>query len=318
MRQEVYKISIVIPCYNESQGIKEAYMSIMQTIGHLKKTYEIIFINDGSQDDTIEALNEIYLNHDHIKIIDLTRNFGKEAALTCGLDYASGDIIIPMDADFQDPPELIPSMISLWQQGYDVVLAKRNNREGESFIKKFTAKMFYKLFLKLSKTPLPENTGDFRLMDKKVVEKIKLLREKNRFMKGIFSWVGFKTATITFDRPKRKHGQTSWDYRKLFSFALDGIFSFSTLPLKIWLYIGVMISLFSLSYALFLVLRTIFYGIELPGYASIMVAILFMGGVQLISLGVIGEYIARVYKETKNRPIYLINEVYTKDEEATK
>ncbi len=318
MRKDSFKMSLVIPCHNEFHSIEEVYLELTNIIKGLSNFYEIIFVNDGSEDNTLEALMGLYDKDKNIKVINLTRNFGKEAALTCGLDHTSGDIIIPMDADFQDPPELIPQMISLWQDGYDVVLAKRNNREGETFIKKLTAKAFYKLFTKLSKTPLPENTGDFRLMDKKVVEKIRLLREKNRFMKGIFSWVGFKTATITFDRPKRKHGQTSWNYRKLLDFALDGIFSFSTIPLKIWLYIGVMISLISLSYAVFLILRTIFYGTDLPGYASIMVAILFMGGVQLVSLGIIGEYIGRIYKETKNRPIYLISEIYDQDEDKIK
>lgn len=316
MREKGFKISIVIPCYNESQNIKENYNSLIKTLNVIGRDYEIIYINDGSRDNTLEILTEIYNEDKNIKVIDFTRNFGKEAALTCGLDFTSGDIVIPMDADFQDPPELLPKMIDLWKQGYDVVLAKRNSREGETFLKKFTAKMFYKVFAKLSKTPLPENTGDFRLMDKKVVEKTRLLREKNRFMKGIFSWVGFKTTTIVFDRPQRKHGITSWNYKNLFNFALDGIFSFSTLPLKIWLYLGVTISFISLTYASFLVLRTIIYGVDLPGYASIMVAILFMGGIQLISLGVIGEYIARIYKETKNRPIYLINEIYNKDEET--
>jgi glycosyltransferase involved in cell wall biosynthesis len=309
-----FKLSLVVPCHNEALNLQAFYEKIASTLNPLKVAYEIIFVNDGSQDDTLNILKSLQAAHKNIRIIDFSRNFGKEAALTAGLDYATGDAIIPIDADFQDPPELIPQMIDLWHEGYEVVLAKRKTREGETFLKRATAKLFYKVFSVLSNTPLPENAGDFRLLDKKVVKSIKHIQEKNRFMKGIFAWVGYKTITLKFDRPARKHGATSWSYKKLIKFALDGIFSFSTLPLKIWLYIGSFISLISFSYAIFLILRTLIYGTDLPGYASIMVAILFMGGIQLISLGVIGEYIARIYKETKNRPIYLISKVYDHDQ----
>jgi glycosyltransferase involved in cell wall biosynthesis len=243
-------------------------------------------------------------------VINLSRNFGKEIALTAGLDHAAGQAIIPIDADLQDPPELIGEMIAKWREGYDVVYCTRRSREGETWLKRFTADYFYRIIGHLSQVTIPSNTGDFRLLDRRVVEALKQMPERNRFMKGLFAWVGFKQTALYFDRNPRFRGDTKWNYWKLWNFALDGITSFSLLPLKVWSYVGSIISLLSLLYAIYLVLRTLILGIDLPGYASLMVAILFLGGIQLIGLGVLGEYLGRVYEEVKNRPLYLVRERY--------
>lgn len=303
-------ISIVIPCYNEELNIVKLLNSLMEVLNNINMIYEIICVNDGSQDNTLEKLIEFHENNPSIKIINLSRNFGKEIALTAGIDYTIGAAVIPIDADLQDPPELIYELVKKWRQGYDVIYAIRNNRQGESWFKKSTAKIFYHLIGKLSVTPIPPNTGDFRLLDRRVVNVLKTMRERNRFMKGLFAWVGFKQDSVTFDRPPRYKGSTKLTYYKLWNLAIDGIISFSLVPLKIWSYIGFLISLASLSYACFLVIRTLILGIDVPGYASLIVAILFLGGIQLISLGILGEYLGRVYEEVKNRPLYLVREVY--------
>ncbi len=297
-------ISLVVPMKNESAGINalfERVIPILETQG----SWEIICIDDGSTDDTLVHLENARAKNDKIKILSLSRNFGKEAALTAGLDHSSGEVVVPIDADLQDPPELIPEMISKWKEGYKVVLATRNNRD-ESWLKKNTALAFYNIIGKLGTVKIPKNTGDFRLMDRQVVEALKLLPERTRFMKGLFAWLGFSTTTIYFDRPARLHGETKWNYKRLWNFALDGIFSFTTVPLRVWTYTGVIISLCAFLYGVFLIIKTIIDGVAVPGYASIMVVMLFLGGIQLMSLGVIGEYVGRIYRETKHRPIYII------------
>jgi glycosyltransferase involved in cell wall biosynthesis len=273
-------------------------------------TYEIICINDGSKDNTLFNLIQYHKQNSAIKIINFSRNFGKEIALTAGLDYAQGKAVIPIDADLQDPPELMGELVTKWREGFDVVYATRRSRSGESWFKKFSAETFYQTIGKMSQIEIPANTGDFRLMDRQVVEAIKQMPERTRFMKGLFSWVGFKQTSIYFDREPRYQGKTKWNYWKLWNFALDGILSFTLIPLKIWSYLGLVISLVSLVYASFLVIRTLIFGIDVPGYASLMVAILFLGGIQLISLGVMGEYLGRVYEEVKARPLYLIRDLY--------
>jgi len=305
--KENFKISIVTPFYNEEAGIKEYFKSILNVLKKITSSYEIICIDDGSSDKTFELLQKQHKKDSSIKIIKLSRNFGKEAALTAGLDFTTGDAIIPIDADLQDPPELIPNMIKQWQDGYKVVLMKRKSRN-ESWLKKITANLFYNLINKISESSIPKDTGDFRLMDKKVVNIIKQIREKSRFMKGILSWSGFKTTTILFERPERLKGTPKQNYKKLFSLALNGIFSFSIIPIRLFVFIGVMVSGFAILYGLFLILRTIFFGTDLAGYPSLMVTILFFGGIQLLGLGVLGEYIGRIFNETKNRPIYVIDE----------
>jgi glycosyltransferase involved in cell wall biosynthesis len=311
------KISIIIPMYNEESNLDYLFERLESVLNCLNNTYEIICINDGSRDNTLQLLIEQNQRNSCIKVINLSRNFGKEIALTAGIDYSSGDVVIPIDADLQDPPELITEMLEKWQEGYDVVYAVRKSRQGETWLKRFTADSFYRIIGKMSSIPIPANTGDFRLMDRKVVEALKRVSERTRFMKGLFAWVGFKQTYILFDREPRFQGKTSWNYWKLWNFALDGIISFTLIPLKVWSYIGLVISLISLLYASFLVIRTLVFGVDLPGYASIMVSILFLGGIQLISLGVIGEYLGRVYEEVKARPLYLVRECYGFEDQSS-
>jgi glycosyltransferase involved in cell wall biosynthesis len=241
-----------------------------------------------------------------LRIINLSRNFGKEAALSAGLDYSTGEIIIPIDADLQDPPELIPEMIEEWRKGYDVVLARRIDRSTDGFLKKITANLFYKVHNKISDTKIPQNCGDFRLMTRRVAEAVKRLPENQRFMKGVFAWVGFKVSTVDYSRQLRSAGSSKFGAWRLWNFALDGITSFSTVPLRIWFYIGSIVATFSFLYGGFIVVRTLVYGVDVPGYASILTSILFLGGVQLISIGVLGEYLGRVYLEVKSRPNYIV------------
>lgn len=310
MKLDSIEISIVIPLYNESENIEYLFDRIISVSNKLNTNYEIVCVNDGSQDNTLDILIEYNKKNTLIKVINLSRNFGKEIALTAGIDHAVGAAIIPIDADLQDPPELIGKLIDKWREGYDVVYATRRSRRGETWLKKATAKAFYQTIGKMSPIQIPSNTGDFRLLDRRVVEAVKKLPERTRFMKGLFAWVGYKQTSILFDREPRHSGNSNWSYWKLWNFALDGIISFSFLPLKVWSYVGVTISLVSLFYAFYLVVRTLAFGVDVPGYASLMVAILFLGGVQLITLGVLGEYLGRVYEEVKGRPLYFVREKY--------
>jgi len=302
------ELSIIIPVYNEEHGIKIITERLTRVLELTTKDYEIIFVNDGSKDNSKQEILNLRKNDTRIKLVSFSRNFGKEKALTAGIDYSSGHGIIPIDADLQDPPELITEMYAKWKEGYKVVACKRRNRPGDTQVKSFTAKLFYKIMNRIATVEIPENTGDFRLIDRQAVESVKSMRERTRFMKGIFAWVGYSTYYLEFDRPARETGQSTWNYFKLWNFALDGIFSFTTAPLKIWMYIGAIIAGISFIYALAIIFRTLYEGSDVPGYPSIMVAVLFMGGVQLISLGVMGEYIGRIYRETKQRPLYLVAE----------
>lgn len=303
-------ISIVIPCYNEAANLTPLFTRLAETLDPLELNYEVICINDGSRDQTLIHLIEEHQRNPRIKVINFSRNFGKEIALTAGIEHSQGQAVIPLDADLQDPPELIPEMISRWQEGFDVVYATRRTRIQDSWLKRMTAQGFYRVMAWLSDTPIPANTGDFRLLDRAVVNALKQLPERNRFMKGLFSWVGFRQTVIYYDRPGREKGQSSWNYWRLWNFALDGIVGFSVKPLKIWLYVGLFISLLALIYAGALVFRTITYGRDIPGYASLMVAILFLGGIQLLTLGIMGEYLGRIYAEVKGRPLYIIRDSY--------
>ena len=310
-------LSVVIPCYNEEENIDYLFERSLCVLDRLNLKYEIICVNDGSTDDTLKGLVEYHYRYPAIKIVNLSRNFGKEIALSAGIDYASGQAVVPIDADLQDPPELIEQLLLKWREGYDVVYAVRRSRQGESWLKRATASAFYRIISGMSPVVIPKDTGDFRLLDRQVVEALKRLPERRRFMKGLFAWVGFKQTAIEYDREPRHLGITKWNYWKLWNFALEGITSFSFLPLKVWSYIGVTISLISLVYASFLVIRTLIFGFrDVPGYASIMVAVLFLGGIQLISLGIIGEYIGRVYDEVKQRPLYIVRERYGLGEEG--
>jgi polyisoprenyl-phosphate glycosyltransferase len=301
-------ISLVIPFYNEGETVFDFFNQITPIVNNLKQyKFEFVCVDDGSDDDTFANLLKI--KDQRIKIIQLSRNFRKEAALTAGIDFATGAAVIPIDADLQDPPELIVTMLQKWEEGFEVVLAKRKNRSTDSWLKRNSAECFYKIHNWLADFKLPYNVGDFRLLDRVVVEALKKLPERQRFMKGLFAWVGFKSTIIEFDRLQRVSGKTKWNKWKLWNFALDGITSFSTLPLRIWSYLGVLLALIAFFYGSWIILRTLILGVDLPGYASLFVAILFIGGIQLIGVGVLGEYLGRIYQETKQRPIYVVRKI---------
>jgi glycosyltransferase involved in cell wall biosynthesis len=294
--------------YNEAQGLRVFFARVTAAVKELPARVEIICVDDGSSDSTLADLMRSRDSLPELKILALSRNFGKDIALTAGLDHAVGDAVIPLDADLQDPPELIPRLFEKWLEGYEVVEARRMKRGGDSLSKRKTAGWFYRIFNRLSTRPIPENVGDFRLMDRKVVDAVRRMPETNRFMKGLFAWVGFRRATVDYDRGERSEGATKWNYWKLFNFAVDGIVAFSSLPLRVWSYIGFTVSGISFLYGSFLILRTLLLGRDVPGYASIMTVMLFLGGIQLISLGVMGEYIGRIHDEVKRRPLYLVRE----------
>lgn len=307
-------VSIIVPFYNEGDGVETFYQAITAILDAITNVrFDVVCVDDGSQDDTLSKLIALVDRDKRFRVIELSRNFGKEAALTAGIEAARGDAVIPIDADLQDPPELIPVLIEEWQQGAEVVLAHRSDRSSDSFMKRKTADMFYRFHNRLSSVKIPENVGDFRLMDRAVMDALKLLPERQRFMKGLFAWVGFKTKTVGYVRNPRTAGTTKFSGWKLWNFALEGITSFSTAPLKVWTYIGGAGALATFIYAVFIILRTIIHGVDIPGYASLLVAILFLGSLQLISIGLLGEYIGRVYLETKQRPLYLVRRRYERN-----
>ena len=300
-------ISIVTPFFNEGEVVAAFYESVTKVANTIPDVeFEFVCVNDGSQDDTLVKLAQLVADDARVRVIDLSRNFGKEAALTAGLDESRGDAVIPMDADLQDPPELIAVLISHWRKGYEVVLAKRSDRRSDSYLKRKTAEFFYRLHNRISDIPLPEDVGDFRLIDRAVVTALHALPERRRFMKGLFAWVGFKTTTVEYVRIARVAGKTKFSGWWLWNFALEGITSFSTMPLRVWTYLGTSFAVIGFLYALFIILRVVILGIDLPGYASLLTVILVLGGIQLIGIGVIGEYIGRIYIESKQRPIYIV------------
>jgi glycosyltransferase involved in cell wall biosynthesis len=301
-------ISIICPCYNEEAVVTHFLHTITDVLSCVNYSYEIIFINDGSKDSTLASLKALKTDYPMIRVVNLSRNFGKEAALTAGLDVARGEVMIPIDVDLQDPPELIHDFLLEWENGYDVVLARRADRSSDSWAKKLSAQLFYRFHNKIANIEIPENVGDYRLMTRRVVSAIQLLPENQRFMKGIFSWVGFKTTVVEYKRLPRHAGQTSFNGWKLWNFALEGITSFSTAPLRVWLYLGLLFSLLAFIYGSVIVAKTLLLGSDAPGYASLITVVLFLGGIQLIGLGVLGEYIGRLYMESKRRPIYVIEE----------
>jgi glycosyltransferase involved in cell wall biosynthesis len=303
---EPVELSIVVPMLNESAVLERVFARLGPVRENVTERYEILCVDDGSTDDTFQRLETYRASNPRIRMIGLSRNFGKENALSAGLDFAAGLAVIPMDADLQDPPEVVPEMVAKWREGYDVVLAKRASREGEGWAKRTTAQAFYRLIGRLSQVEIPENVGDFRLMDRRVVEALATLPERSRFMKGVFAWLGFRQIVIEYAREPRAAGTAKQNWPRLFALAIDGIVSFTATPLKVWSYIGFAVALFAGGYGLFIILRTIFFGIDVPGYASLLVVILFMNGLVLIGLGVLGEYMARVFIEVKRRPVYII------------
>jgi len=305
------KISLLIPVYNEQEVLRHLYERLSKLAGEVTQyDFEFLFINDGSRDNTLEMLKTYAETDKRIAYLNLSRNFGKETAMIAGLDHVTGDATVIIDADLQDPPELIPRMITYWEEGYDDVYARRKSRAGESWFKKITSEVFYKILQKSTSIPIQQDTGDFRLLSKRCVEALTQFRESQRYTKGMFSWIGYKKKEILYDRDPRAAGETKWNYSKLTNFAIDGITSFTTAPLRISSVFGILVSLAAFIYILYLVIRTIFFGTDLAGYPSMMAVILFLGGIQLLSLGVIGEYIGRIFNETKNRPLYLIEEYH--------
>ena len=299
-------ISVVAPVFNEEAVLDEFYRTLCETLDTLPYRFEIIFVDDGSQDDSLKAMHDLRTQDTRISIIELSRNFGKEIALTAGLDHCQGEAAIIIDTDLQDPPELIEDMLQEWQNGYQVVYAKRLTREGETWTKKLSSYLFYRVIQRIAKFDIPEDTGDFRLLDRTVVDAITQLREQHRFMKGLFSWVGYRQKAIPFDRKPRHAGTSKWSYWRLWNFALEGITSFSTAPLRIATYLGLFTALSAFVFGLYIIYDTLIWGNPIPGYPSLMVVVLFLGGVQLISIGIIGEYLGRLFDETKQRPLYLI------------
>ncbi len=301
-------ITILIPAYNEQEVLLMLYERLKNLMNSITNyNFEILFINDGSKDNTLSIIEDLRKKDERICYLNLSRNYGKETAMIAGLDYSKGDAVIIIDADLQDPPELIPEMISYWEQGYDDVYAKRKSRKGETWLKKFTSKMYYKTLQSVTKIEIQKDTGDFRLLDRRCVEALKQIRESQRYTKGLFSWIGYNKKELLYDRDPRAAGNTKWNYKKLIDLSIDGITSFTTAPLRWSAIIGIIISLAGFIYMLKVIIKTLVYGVDVPGYASTMVVILFIGGIQLIFLGVIGEYLGRAFYETKNRPLYFVD-----------
>ena len=306
------ELSLVIPVKDEEAAIGPCLARLVPVLEAMddpaSRSFEILFIDDGSEDRTLEEIRKAHEAEPRVRAISFSRNFGKEAALTAGLDAARGMAVVPLDVDLQDPPEALPGMIAEWRAGSDVVYGVRDNRETDSLPKRLTADLYYRAHNWLSKDKIPEHAGDFRLLDRKVVEVIRRMPERNRFMKGLFAWAGFKQAAVLYHREERKVGKTKFNYWKLWTLAIDGITSASTLPLRVWSYLGALVALGALAFAGFIIVRTLITGVVVPGYASLMVAILFLGGLQLLSLGVLGEYVGRILTEAKARPLYVVRE----------
>lgn len=301
-------ISIIVPVYNEQENLPRFNKELTQILLSIKTEYEIIYINDGSTDSSLNTLNQLKNKQSQIGILDLTRNYGKEIAITAGLDNCKGDAAIIMDADLQHPPDLMRKLIDNWKDGYEVVYTVNTLRQGEDIIKSTTTRAFYKILNFFSSYEIPENASDFRLLDRKAIDALMKYREHNRFMKGLYASIGFKQKAIPYTPNIRYSGTTKWNYIKLINFAIDGITSFSSSPLRIATYLGIVCATCSFIYAIEIIFQTIFYGNSVSGYPSLMVMVLFLGGVQLISLGIIGEYLGRVFDETKNRPLYILNQ----------
>ena len=304
------RICVVVPCHNEAEGLVEFHRRLCSAMDRLADDWDadwhVLYVDDGSRDGTRAVMEALQHGSSRVGVLALSRNFGKEAALTAGLDQAEGDAVVVIDADLQDPPEVIPALVAAWREGADVVFARRRAREGETWLKRATARWFYRLMQRVGNVDLPPDTGDFRLMSRRAIDALGTLRERHRFMKGLFAWIGFPSREVLYDRAPRHAGSSKWTYWRLWNFAIEGITGFTVMPLKVATYIGVLVALLSLGYGLVIVVRTLAFGSDVPGYPSLAVIILFLGGVQLITLGVIGEYLGRVFNETKQRPIYVV------------
>jgi polyisoprenyl-phosphate glycosyltransferase len=307
-RSDAILYSIVIPVYNEVKVLPALYSRLTRVMEGLVEPYEIIFVNDGSQDDSTVLLREFQDRDARVKFISLSRNFGHQIAITAGLDYSSGQAAVVMDADLQDPPEVIPRLIEQWRKGYDVVFAVRAKRQGEGLFKRTTAAIFYRLFRRMTATEIPLDAGDFRLMSRRAVDTLKSIRERNRFIRGLAGWIGFRQTSVAFVRDVRQAGETKYPLKKMLRFALNGLLSFSLIPLRLASYLGFLISSIAFFYIIYAIGLKLFTAQVVLGWTSVMVAVLFLGGVQLISLGIIGEYIGRIYDEVKQRPLYVVDE----------
>lgn len=303
------ELSIVVPFFNEEDTVAVLFSSLLPILRGLGCEFEVICVNDGSSDATLQALLQYRQQEPRIVILDFSANFGKEAALKAGFDHARGRAVIPMDCDLQDPPEVIPELVKQWRDGYEVVHARRAHY-GDSPARRATAVLYYKFLSAMTKVSIPQDVGDFRLMDRKVVDIIKVLVERQRFTRGLVAWVGFKSTVVEYQRPQRTEGYSKYNFRRLWNLALDGITGFSMVPLKIWTFVGVCVSLVSFIFAAFIVLRTLIYGSDVPGFASLIVVVLLLGGLQLMGIGLLGEYLGRTYLESKQRPIYILRSVY--------
>ena len=303
------KITILVPAYNEEESLNALYERISKIMNSMENyEFELLFINDGSKDKTLSMIKELRSKDNRVCYVDFSRNFGKEIAMIAGLDYATGDCVIIMDADLQDPPELIPQMVELWEQGYDDVYAKRRSRAGETWLKKFTSKIYYKVLQSLTKVEIQKDTGDFRLLDRRCVNALRKMRENGRCSKSMFSWIGYNKKEIMYDRDPRFAGQTKWNYKKLIDLAIDGITSFTTSPLRIATYISIPTFLTLLIYFIYVIVKCIRLNIAIQAFQATILLILFFAGIQIILIGIMGEYLGRIFNESKNRPLYLVNE----------
>ncbi len=301
-------LTVVVPAYNESEGLREFHARLSAVFDSLDLACSVLYVDDGSRDDTYAIMRDLGTSDARVATLRLSRNFGKELALTAGLDHADADAVVVIDADLQDPPELIETFVTHWREGYDVIYGTRTSRAGETRFKQLTASTFYKVIGRLSDTPVPRDTGDFRLLSKRALDALKQVRERQRFMKGLFTWVGYRQKAVLYARDERFAGATKWNYWKLWNFAIDGITSFSSAPLKVATYAGFGVALLAFGFGIWVIAKALMFGDPVQGYPTIMVAVLFLGGVQLMALGVIGEYLGRLYVEAKQRPLYLIDE----------
>jgi dolichol-phosphate mannosyltransferase len=308
--------SVVVPVYNEELVIQETYKRLKAVMDGLNKPYELIFVNDGSRDATAKIARSICDSDSNVKFLDFSKNFGHQIAITAGMDYSSGDAVVVIDADLQDPPEIIPEMIKKWQEGYEVVFGKRIKRQGETFFKKLTAKIFYRFLKSMTEVDIPVDTGDFRLIDRKVCDALKAVNEKSRYVRGIISWLGFKHTGVEFIREKRFAGETKYPLKKMLKFAFDAITSFSYKPLKLASYAGVTISIVSFVYLLVVIYQAVFTDSTVAGWASTLAVSLFFNGIILIILGIVGEYIGRIYDEVKGRPLYIVSNAVNFDKDS--
>ena len=301
------RLCVVVPAFNEGDGLRALHARLAPVLAGLDLDGRMLFVDDGSGDHTWQVIESLAAADPRVGGLKLSRNFGKELAMTAGLDHAEADAVVVIDADLQDPPELIPQFVERWRQGCDVVYGRRTRRDGEGWVKRGTAAGFYRLMARLSPTPIPRDTGDFRLLSRRALEALRGLRERQRFMKGLFTWVGFEQCAVDYQREPRQHGRSKFNYWKLWNFALEGITGFSTLPLRLATYLGILVALLAFLYGTWIIAKTLLWGDAVPGYPSLMTVMLFLGGIQLIALGVIGEYLGRLYQEVKQRPLYLID-----------